>query len=259
VLVAEGIRKQFAGVQALAGVDLAVQAGESVGLIGPNGSGKSTLLNVLSGFERADRGRVTFADTRVERSAPHRIARLGMRRTFQLASQPQRMTVMEVLLAGARLPLGAAARASLLRPRAVAAEQRVAEARAWELLEELTLTRLAHAGAGTLSGGQQKLLALGAVLMGEPRLLLLDEPMAGVNAALRSSLLARLLELRARGTTLLVVEHDVAFVGELCERVVVLDEGEVVVSCAPGELADHPRVVEAYLGSARVPAGQVAS
>jgi branched-chain amino acid transport system ATP-binding protein len=249
MLRAEHIRKHYAGVVALADASLAVGAGEVVGLVGPNGSGKSTLLNVLSGFARPDGGTVRFRDQRVDGLAPHRIARLGMRRTFQLAAQPRRMTVLEVMLTGAQLRAGARVRDSLLRPRRTGLEQRVALTRARELLDELTLLGLQDHAAGTLSGGQQKLLSIGAVLMSDPPLLLLDEPTAGVNAVLRRSLLTRLLALRDRGTTLVVVEHDMAFVGELCDRAVVLDKGAVVADCAPGELAANPRVVEAYLGA----------
>ena len=249
MLRAEHVRKHYAGVVALADASLAVGAGEVVGLIGPNGSGKSTLLNVLSGFTRPDGGTVHFGDQRVDGLAPHRIARLGMRRTFQLAAQPRRMTVLEVMLTGAQPRAGARVRDSLLRPRRTGLEERVALTRARELLDELTLLDLQDHAAGTLSGGQQKLLSIGAVLMSDPPLLLLDEPTAGVNAVLRQSLLTRLLALRDRGTTLVVVEHDMAFVGELCGRTVVLDKGEVVADCAPSELAANPRVVEAYLGA----------
>jgi ABC-type branched-subunit amino acid transport system ATPase component len=252
MLRAEDVHKHYAGLAALAGAGLSVEAGEIVGLIGPNGSGKSTLLNVLSGFLRPERGDVTFLDQRVAGRKPHEIARLGLRRTFQLAAQPLRMTALEVMLAGADLPLGATIRGSLLRPRGVASEQREAVDRARALLEELTLAPLQHHAAGMLSGGQQKLLSIGAALMTEPRMLLLDEPTAGVNATLRHSLLDRLHALREQGTTLLVVEHDMAFIGALCDRVYVLDKGAVVAVCAPAELVDHPRVVEAYLGSARI-------
>lgn len=255
MLVAEDVRKRFAGVTALDGASLEVGAEEIVGLVGPNGSGKSTLLNALSGFMRPDAGTVTFAGERVERKQPWDVAALGLQRTFQLPAMPQRMTVLEVMLAGARLPLGGTAWASLLRPRAVRAEQAAAVTRARELLDELTLLHLEHHAAGMLSGGQQKLLSLGAALMGDPRMLLLDEPTAGVNPSLRRVLVERLRRVRERGTALVIVEHDMGFVAELCGRCYVLDKGAVITCCPPSELASDPRVVEAYLGSAPMPAG----
>jgi ABC-type branched-subunit amino acid transport system ATPase component len=138
---------------------------------------------------------------------------------------------------------------SLLRPRRVRAEQREAIERAGKLLDELTLIDLQHHAAGSLSGGQQKLLALGVALMSDPDLLLLDEPTAGVNRTLRRVLVARLRAVNDAGTALVIVEHDMGFVGELCARVYVLDKGEVLTSCEPSELVSNPRVVEAYLGS----------
>jgi branched-chain amino acid transport system ATP-binding protein len=257
MLAAEDVRKQFAGVTALDGVTLSVGADEIVGLVGPNGSGKSTLLNALSGFARPDTGTVTFAGQRVERKRPWHVARLGLQRTFQLPAMPQRMTVLEVMLTGARTPFGATAWASLLRPRTVRAEQAAAVKRARELLDELTLLPLEHHAAGMLSGGQQKLLSLGAALMGDPRMLLLDEPTAGVNPSLRRVLVERLRRVHARGTALVIVEHDMAFVAELCGRCYVLDKGGVITCCPPSELASDPRVVEAYLGSAAMPVAAV--
>jgi branched-chain amino acid transport system ATP-binding protein len=249
MLVAEGISKHFSGIVALRGVDMEVSPGEIVGLVGPNGSGKSTLLNVLSGFSRPDAGKVIFHGERLERRRPWAIAGRGLRRTFQLPTPPQRMTVLEVMLTGAHLPRGATMTQSLLRPRRVRAEQREAIERAGKLLDELTLLELQHDAAGSLSGGQQKLLALGVALMSGPDLLLLDEPTAGVNRSLRRTLVARLRAVNEAGTALMIVEHDMGFVGELCTRVYVLDKGEVLTCCQPSELVTNPRVVEAYLGS----------
>jgi ABC-type branched-subunit amino acid transport system ATPase component len=249
MLVAEGLSKHFSGVVALQGVDMQVTPGEIVGLVGPNGSGKSTLLNTLSGFIRADTGKVIFHGQRIERRRPWDIATRGLQRTFQLPTPPQRMTVLEVMLTGARLPRGATMTQSLLRPRRVRAEQRQAIERAAKLLDDLTLLDLQHHAAGSLSGGQQKLLALGVALMSDPDLLLLDEPTAGVNRSLRRALVDRLRAVNEAGTALVIVEHDMGFVGELCARVYVLDKGEVLTCCGPSELVTNPRVVEAYLGS----------
>jgi ABC-type branched-subunit amino acid transport system ATPase component len=249
MLVAEGISKHFSGIVALRGVDMEVSPGEIVGLVGPNGSGKSTLLNALSGFIRPDSGKVIFHGARLERRRPWDIAGRGLQRTFQIPTPPQRMTVLEVMLTGAHLPRGATVSQSLFRPRRVRAEQSEAIERAAGLLDELTLLELQHDSAGSLSGGQQKLLALGVALMSDPDLLLLDEPTAGVNRSLRRVLVGRLRAVNEAGTALVIVEHDMGFVGELCSRVYVLDKGEVLTCCPPSELVSNPRVVEAYLGS----------
>jgi branched-chain amino acid transport system ATP-binding protein len=249
MLRADSVDKRFSGVNALTGVDMEVEPGEIVGLVGPNGSGKSTLLGVLSGFIRPDAGQVTFDDRRIDRLRPWTVAGLGVRRTFQLPAQPERMTVLETMLVGADLHTGASIFNSLVRPGRVAAEQREAVDRARELLDELTLLKLEHEAAGSLSGGQQKLLSLGAALMSSPRILLLDEPTAGVHPRLRHTLVERLRTVHASGTGLVIVEHDMRFVSELCERVYVLDKGAIVTCCAPSELASDRRVVEAYLGT----------
>jgi ABC-type branched-subunit amino acid transport system ATPase component len=253
VLVAERISKHFSGIAALEDVDMEVSAGEIVGLVGPNGSGKSTLLNVLSGFIRPERGNVTFKGDRIEGRRPWDIAERGLQRTFQLPAQPRRMTVLEVMLTGAQLSRGATLRGSLLSPRRVRAEEMEAVDRARALLDELTLLDLEHDAAATLSGGQQKLLSLGVALMGDPEVLLLDEPTAGVHRSLRGVVVRRLRGLHEAGTALVIVEHDMGFVAELCERCFVLDKGRVISACLPSELASDPKVVEAYLGTRRRP------
>ncbi|MEZ5076326.1 MAG: ABC transporter ATP-binding protein [Solirubrobacterales bacterium] len=249
MLRAEGVKKEFAGIHALDGASLEVGEGEAIGLVGPNGSGKSTLLSAMSGFLRPDAGEITFDGRRIERMKPWRVAGLGLQRTFQLPQMPEKMTVLEVMLTGARLRRGNSIWTSLLRPGAVAAEQAEAIDRARALLDEMTLLRLANQPAAMISGGQQKLLSLGAALMGSPRMLLLDEPTAGVNPTLRGVLAERLRQVHAAGTALVIVEHDMGFVADLCERCYVLDKGTVITSCAPSKLASDQRVVEAYLGT----------
>jgi ABC-type branched-subunit amino acid transport system ATPase component len=155
------------------------------------------------------------------------------------------------MLCGAHLPVGASPVRGLLQPRRRHAEEQAAVAKAHELLSFLKLGDKTHHAAGRLSGGQQKLLSLGIALMTEPEVLLLDEPTAGVAPPLRRTLVDRLQEINARGTTILVIEHDMHFIGSLCSLVHVLDKGEVIASCAPSELKDHARVVEAYLGKPR--------
>ena len=248
MLRAEGIVKRFGALTAIDGVGVEVAEHEIVGLVGPNGSGKSTLLSVLSGFTAPDVGWVSLDGKRLDGKNPWAVSRAGLRRTFQLAGQPLQMTALEVMLCGADMPIGMRPWRDIFGLGRVKREEEEALSRARNLLEELRLLELQHHAAGKLSGGQQKLLALGAALMARPRVLLLDEPTAGVNPSLKPALVERLRAVRARGTSILVVEHDMRFVGELCDRVYVLDRGKTIARCLPGELTENERVVEAYLG-----------
>jgi ABC-type branched-subunit amino acid transport system ATPase component len=227
ILEVRDVVRRFGGIHAVDGASFAVDAGSITSLIGPNGAGKSTLFNVVSGFVRAERGEVAFEGSRIDRLAPHRIARAGLVRTFQHAHVLRRMSVLDNLL--------------VARPDAERAR------------ELLALVRLdAHAGdyAGALSVGQQKLLDFARALMTAPRLLLLDEPMAGVSPALRVQLLEHIHELRAReGITFLIVEHDLEIVMRASDRVIVMNEGAVIASGTPDEVRADQRVVDAYLGT----------
>ena len=244
LLEVQDVARAFEGVRAVDGATFDVEEGSITGLIGPNGAGKSTLFNCISGFLRAQSGRVLLDGRRIDRLAPHRIARAGLVRTFQTPRALTRMTVAEnVLLATPRHPgehLGRSGRS----------REREAEARAGELLALVGLDAHAQALAGTLSGGQRKLLDLIRALMAEPRLLLLDEPMAGVSPTLRVELLQHILDLRERdGITLLIVEHDLDFVMGASDRIVVLNDGRVIAEGTPDEVRGDERVVDAYLGA----------
>jgi branched-chain amino acid transport system ATP-binding protein len=248
MLVVEEVRKHFAGVAALDGASIEVQAGESIGLVGPNGSGKSTLLNVASGFEKPDGGTVTLLGRDVRGKEPWDVAKLGLVRTFQHANLPVRMSVLDLMLVGGRLARGETIRWALLRRGRIDEEEAEARDKAWFILERLKLDGLASHPGGKLSGGQQKLLSLGMAMMGDPKILMLDEPTAGVNPSLRVELAEHLRKLQAEGVTLLTVEHDMRFIAETCDRVYVLDRGRMITCCAPSELSEHPEVLDAYLG-----------
>lgn len=252
MLSAVDVRKRFKGLSALADARIDVGEGEIVGLVGPNGSGKTTFLNCLSGFIRPDEGRIELRGKRIDRLPASTLARLGVGRTFQAPQLPSRMTVLETMLCAAHLPVGYSVFGSFLRPAKVREEEKRATARAMEVLEGVGLPNAPGAAATSLSGGQQKLLGLALMLMERPSLLMLDEPTAGVNPSLRRSIVDLLKGLRSEhGISMLLIEHDMEFVQNLCDRVFVLDKGSIVAECKPSELADDPRVVEAYLGKRR--------
>ena len=248
LLEVEGVVHAFGGVRAVDGATLDVEEASITGLIGPNGAGKSTLFNCVSGFLRPQSGRIFLGGRRIDRSKPHTIARAGLVRTFQTPRALTRMTVLEnILVAAPRNPGEHLGR--MLVPKARRRE-REARARALELLELVRLDGYAGSLAGTLSGGERKLLDLVRALMVEPSILLLDEPMAGVTPALRIELLEHILQLRTRdGITLLIVEHDLDFVMRASDRVVVMNDGQVIAVGTPDEVRDNERVVDAYLGS----------
>src|SRR6266571_5456109 len=240
--------RAFGGVRAVDGASLDVAAGSITGLIGPNGAGKSTLFHCISGFLRPQSGRVLLDGKRIDRRAPHRVARAGLIRTFQTPRALTRMTVAENVMLAAPRHRGERLGGSLA-PRARRREREV-RVRAGELLELVRLDRHAGELAGTLSGGERKLLDLVRALMAEPRILLLDEPMAGVSPTLRVELLDHILALRERdGITLLIVEHDLDFVMGASDRIVVMNDGRVIAEGTPDEVRGDERVVDAYLGA----------
>jgi ABC-type branched-subunit amino acid transport system ATPase component len=248
--VADVVRT-FGGVRAVDGATLSVDEHSITGLIGPNGAGKSTLFATIAGSLRPDSGRIVFAGRRIDRRPAHRVARLGVVRTYQSARVLTRMSVLDNLLVATTHHPGERLTTLLARPGAARAYERRTRARAQEQLALVGLDSHAGAYAGTLSGGQRKLLDLARVLMLEPSLVLLDEPMAGVAPALRVELLDHILALRRdRGITFLIVEHDLDFVMRAADSVVVMNEGRVLAAGTPDEVRKNEDVVDAYLGKA---------
>jgi ABC-type branched-subunit amino acid transport system ATPase component len=250
LLDAREVTKSFAGVRAVDDASLVVEDGSITALIGPNGAGKSTLFNCISGFLRPDGGRIELAGQRIDRRPPHRIVRAGLARTFQTARALTRMTVLDNVRLAAPAHPGERLDGLVLRRGAVRLREREVTEQALDLLRLVRLEAHADSLSGTLSGGQRKLLDLARILMASPRMILLDEPMAGVNPALREELLAHVLELRAtRGITFLIVEHDLGFVMQASDRVVVMNEGHVLMDGTPDEVRGDQRVIDAYLGT----------
>jgi neutral amino acid transport system ATP-binding protein len=251
ILEVEGVVKRFGGIHAVDGASFEVKEGSITALIGPNGAGKTTLFNVITGFQRGDSGLVSFRRKPILGRPPHTIARLGMVRTFQITKALARMPVIDNMMLAAPDQPGERLRNVVLRPRLVRAREREVRERAMDLLKVFDLDRLASEYAGTLSGGQRKLLELARALMTSPQLLLLDEPMAGINPVLAARLLDHMKRLRGElGVTFLFIEHDMEVVMSHSDRVVVMAEGRVIAEGAPEEVRRDQDVIDAYLGTA---------
>jgi neutral amino acid transport system ATP-binding protein len=253
LLEVEEVVKRFGGIRAVDGATMSVREGVITALIGPNGAGKTTLFNVLTGFYRGDRGSVAFDGHAILGKAPYEIARRGMVRTFQITKALAAMPVIDNMMLAAPDQPGERLRDVYFRPGAVRAREREVRQGAMELLEIFNLDRLADDYAGTLSGGQRKLLELARALMAKPKLLLLDEPMAGINPTLGARLLDHMQRLRReRGVTFLFIEHDMEVVMNHSDRVVVMAEGRVIAEGEPDEMRTDQRVIDAYLGEVGV-------
>jgi len=247
LLRTEGLSQEYGGVRAVIGVSIAIERGTLTGLIGPNGAGKSTLLSLLAGTERPAAGRVIYQGRDVTSLPAFRRARGGLVRTFQLASEYKRLTVLENLLSAVPGHRGDSFAGAAAGPRRWRADEERAIARAGSLLADFGLTRHANDYAGDLSGGQRRLVEIMRALMSEPAMLLLDEPMAGVYLELARALGQRLRDLCEAGMTIVMVEHELAIMDEFCDPVIVMADGSVLASGTMAELRDRSDVVEAYL------------
>lgn len=233
LLSVQGVCKSYGGLRVLSDVTLDVREGAIAGVIGPNGAGKSTLFDVITRYTSCDSGEITFDGRSITRLAAHQVSHRGLVRTFQLTRVFPALTVAENLLVFAERARG---------------NRKAGEEQVWEVLEFTGLARLATAEAATLSYGQLKLLEIAQVLMLGPKMLMLDEPMAGINPGLADEIAAHLLALRDRGLTLLLVEHNIPIIERLCDTVTVLAAGQVMAHGRPGEVLKDRDVREAFLG-----------
>jgi ABC-type branched-subunit amino acid transport system ATPase component len=251
LLEVNGLTRSYYGVHALRGVDLSVTAGRITGLIGPNGAGKTTLFNCVSGLVRPDAGSIRFDGRSITRWRPDRISGAGLVRTFQIARGFPRLSVLEnLMLYGTRQPGEGLVHAALRSPPARRREGELRE-RARDIAQRLTLTGVLDHRAAELSGGQKKLLEIGRALMAEPKLLLLDEPVAGVNPTLAREIGEHLRGLVADGISVLLIEHHMDTIAALCDPVIVMAEGRHLRQGSFAELAGDPAVQEAYMGRRR--------
>lgn len=254
ILEVRDVRKHFGGITALDGVSMTVEAGRVFGLVGPNGSGKTTLFNIITGFERPDTGRIIFDAKDITGNRPDRIACRGLVRTFQSAQNPARMTVMENMLLAPQHQAGESVIRGLLRPSIVRRQEAANKARAREILALVKLDHQVDTLAGELSGGQKKLLMLGQTLMMAPKLILLDEPVAGVHPDLINDITDTIRHLQSEGQNFLIIEHNMSVIRALCDTICVLDASVVLACGETEETLQRDDVLDAYLGRAPAPA-----
>ena len=243
------LKKSFGGIKAVDVESLNLNRNELTSIIGPNGAGKTTFFDLISGFQDSDEGKVYLNNKNISKSQPYAIARLGMIRTFQLTKVFDRMTVLENMMFSASTVNNDSFLKSLAKlPSQKTTEKKIRD-KSFEIMKELNIDHMANSYAREMSGGQKKLLELGRSIINNPSVLLLDEPLAGVNPKLAEEILQIILNLAGKGISILMVEHNIEAVMKISERVIVLAEGKVIADSAPENIRSDEKVIEAYLGS----------
>ena len=248
-LEVKNLKKSFGGIKAVDVESLNLNGNELTSIIGPNGAGKTTFFDLISGFQTSDEGKVYLNNKNITKSQPYAIARLGMIRTFQLTKVFDRMTVLENMMFSASTVNNDSFLKSLAKlPSQKTTEKKIRD-KSFEIMKELNIDHMANSYAREMSGGQKKLLELGRSIINNPSILLLDEPLAGVNPKLAEEILQIILNLAGKGISILMVEHNIEAVMKISERVIVLAEGKVIADSTPENIRTDEKVIEAYLGS----------
>ena len=249
LLETTNLKKSFGGIKAVDVESLNLNRNELTSIIGPNGAGKTTFFDLISGFQDSDEGKVYLNNKNISKSQPYAIARLGMIRTFQLTKVFDRMTVLENMMFSASTVNNDSFLKSLGKlPSQKTTEKKIRD-KSFEIMKELNIDHMANSYAREMSGGQKKLLELGRSIINNPSVLLLDEPLAGVNPKLAEEILQIILNLAGKGISILMVEHNIEAVMKISERVIVLAEGKVIADSTPENIRTDQKVIEAYLGS----------
>lgn len=250
MLEVENVEKRFGGVTAVDQVTFRIEPSEIAGLIGPNGAGKTTLFNLITGLYRIDEGAIHFKEQPIHRLAPHKIAELGVSRTFQNIRLFDRISALENVMVARHARTRSSSLAAVLNTRAFRAEEQITRDKSMEFLSFVGLDQFADVPAGDLPYGEQRRLEIARALAAEPQLLLLDEPAAGMNETESAALVRLIRRIRDElGVTVLLIEHDMQVVMNICDRINVLNFGQLLATGTPEEIRNDPAVIEAYLGS----------
>jgi branched-chain amino acid transport system ATP-binding protein len=249
ILAVEDVVKRFGGLVAVDRCSLHIQRGTITGIIGPNGAGKTTLFNLIAGYYQPDAGRIWFEGARIDGLRPHQIFARKIARTFQIARELKRLTVLENLLLVPEQQQGERIVHAWFRPRAVRRQEELLRQQAADVLTFVKLDHLRDEYAANLSGGQKKLLELARTMMSDARLILLDEPGAGVNPTLLRDVVRNIQHLQQTGRTFLLIEHNIDLVMEVCNPVIVMSNGSMLMEGTPTQVRHDPRVIEVYLGA----------